>query len=27
VVHLVARMLWTPKIHLGGAYAQSRDFH
>ena len=27
VVHLVARILWTPEIRLGGAYAQSRDFH
>jgi hypothetical protein len=27
VVHLVARTLWTPKVRLDGAGAQSRDFH
>jgi DNA polymerase III alpha subunit len=27
VVHLVARTLWMPEVHLGGASAPSRDFH
>jgi error-prone DNA polymerase len=27
VIHLVAELLWTPEVHLGDAYTQSRDFH
>lgn len=27
VVHVVAKAFWEPKVRLGGAHAQSRDFH